>query len=242
MNQTPPLDKNKKQKRLAVIIRNETELDKFENHIHWFNSIKEALDYNHFSQNEIYVVKGTISKFGEFNYEKYETTMDYIYESSRDITSIKYDKESIGLSDCFKANVIKAPKNNCDDIARDFIERLNEAEKIRRIIFEQSKDESELLLKTGLTKTSTVEEYKDYLYKCSTFGNDNFFSSKDRIKSLIRIIEKEKNNTRNVFYLALYLMFDEDNPNNNKKYLEIFDVDPNRNFPSVKDIDELLEC
>lgn len=230
-----------KAKRLGIIIKNESDLTRFENHIHWFGSIEEALNYKVYSENEVYVIKGVISAFGQFDYEKYETTMDYVYEDSRNIEPIKYEKEEVKLADCYREGISKLPKNNCDKIASEFIDRLVEAEKVRKIIFDNAKDNSGLLSKVGLSKESSGEEYKEYLRSCATFCNDNFFSSKDRIKSLIRMIDKKDNNTtRTVFYLALYLMFDEENPRD--KYKEIFDVDLTRNVKPAEYIEDILRC
>ena len=231
----------KKPKLLGVIIKNMSDLNRFGDHLHQFDNIKEALDYNEYSQNEVYAVKGTISKFGQFEYEKYETTMDYVYENSRNMQTIKPGKGEVTLTDCYRPGVSKIPKNKCDKIAMEFIDRLEEAEKVRQIIFENKKEESELLSKVGLSKESSSEEYREYLRRCAIFGNDNFFSSKDRIKSLIRIIDKKANNApRTAFYLALYLMFDDENPHD--KYKEIFDVDFTRNVQQAKELEDILRC
>ena len=234
------INKGSKPKRYAVLIKDESLLERFENHIHWFESVKDALDYNWYSQNEIYVIRGYISAFATFNYEKYDTTMDYVYESSKIKPDANYS-EYVKLSECYRSDIIKAPKNNCDQIAQKFIERLMVAEKVRRALFNNSKNDLDLLNKVGLPKGSSRIDYLKYLRKCAVFGNDNYFSSKDRIKSLIRIIdEKDKENVRNVFYLALFFMFDEENPH--KKYLELFEHDTARSDLSVSDIDRLFEC
>ena len=167
--------------------------------------------------------------------------MDYIYENSR-IRPAFSNSNYVKLTECYRTGELKAPKNNCDKITKDFIERLAVAEKIRQMIFYGKKVDLDLLRKNGLTETSTSDDYLKYLRECAFFEGDSFFSSKDRIKSLLRLIDdKDKDDTHSIFYLALYLMFDEvSNPKG--KHKEIFDVDLDRNYPTAQDIDDLLGC
>ena len=165
--------------------------------------------------------------------------MDYVYENAGVQTPGGQGRAYTKLSDCYKRREGIAPKNNCEKITKEFIDRLILAEKVRHILLknEISDEDSKILKKVGLEKTRTFGEYKEYLRNCAYFDGDSFFSSKDRIKSLIRAIDgNDDEDIRKAFYLALWLMFDDPK----KKYKEIFEEDYSRQYILADDIDDLL--
>ncbi len=223
----------------SVLIKDETSLCGFANHIHSFKNVKEAVEYKNYSENELYFVKGNIHTFARFKYDKYETTMDYIYENANIKPLGGQGRAYTKLSDCYRKGEGVAPKNNCDAITNAFIKRLIFAEKVRQILLKSETTAEDLkdLKAAKLQETRSFADYKDFLFKCAEFEGDNFFASKDRIKSLIRIIdEKDNEDTRKAFYLALYLLFNEPK----SKYKEIFEVELDRQCITPEDIDHLL--
>ena len=229
--------------RRAVLMKKDQDLHNFNYPIHCFNDVREAIEYKNYSEKELYLVKGKIARFSRFKYDKYETTMDYVYEHAQTIKpnaggqGIRYTK----LSECYKQGEGLAPKNNCEADAKLLIQRLILAEKVRRIIFKNalSKEDRKTLQAAQLKEDSTLLDYKAYLLKCADFEGSSFFASKDRLKSLIRMIdENQEKDIQKVFYLALYLMFNDPKA----KYKEIFAEDLTRKSITNKDVEQLLDA
>lgn len=225
----------------SVLITDEKELKKYKESIIEFKSVREALEFKDYRLDKLYLVKGKIRAFAHFRYAKYATTMDYVYECSQINPLAGQGRKYTKLTECYRAGEGVAPKNNCDEIAKKLIARLNVAEDIRLVLLKDidKRDEKDLKLlqKANLNNTDTFMEYKEYLSSLAYFDGENFFSSKDRIKSLIRIIDRDDDTkTRKTFYLALYLMFNDEKA----KYKELFEIDFDRNWLTYEDAQHLL--
>lgn len=223
----------------SILITDESVLEIFKDRLIRFNNVKEALEYENYSENKLYLIKGNIHAFARFKYDKYETTMDYVYENASVKSPGGQGRAYTKLSECYKSTESIAPKNNCENITNEFIKRLIFAEKVRQILLKNdiSGEDLEILKKAKLNETRSFSSYKEFLYDCAYFNGDSFFSSKDRIKSLIRKIDgTEDVDIRKAFYLALYLMFNDQKT----KYKEIFEIESHRQFLLPEDIEELL--
>jgi len=223
----------------SILIADESVLEDFGDRLIRFNNVKEAFEYKNYSENELYLIKGNIHAFARFKYDKYETTMDYVYENAGVKSPGGQGRAYTKLSDCYKSTEGIAPKNNCEEITNAFIRRLIFAEKVRQILLKSDKsgEDLEVLKMAKLNETRNFTDYKEFLYGCANFDGDSFFSSKDRIKSLIRTIDgTEDDDIRKAFYLALYLMFNDPKT----KYKDIFEADIDRHFIMPEDIEELL--
>ena len=86
----------------------------------------------------------------------------------------------------------------------------------------------------GIESLNTFNVYKECLIKCSTFNGVNFFNSKDRILSLIRLIDDSKH-LKTEHYLALYLLFTQ-----SEEYTKIFEIETDRIQNIEETIHELL--
>ena len=225
----------------SVLITDESVLEDFGDRLIRFNNVKEAIEYKHYSEHELYLLRGNIHVFARFKYDRYETTMDYVYENAGVKSPGGQGRAYTKLSECYKREEGIAPKNNCDEITKAFIRRLIFAERVRQILLKNDKDRTtedlETLKVAKLNETRNFADYKEYLFRCADFDGESFFSSKDRIKSLIRTIDgTDDDDIRKAFYLALYLMFNDQK----SKYKDIFEIDVDRQFITPEDIDRLL--
>lgn len=240
----------------SVLVSDESKLFDFESYIRRFADINEACEFNGYSEDELYLVKGCIRKFVQFNYDKYETTMDYVYENSSIRTPGGQGQAYMPLSEAYRPGSSKTPKNrNPGDVKMtdELIRRLITAENVRialRKMLDLVKAKKDLsaipdkdltmLQDAGLNKSSTFSDYKQYLFSLSIFGDGiNFFSSKDRIKQLIEKIDgsnRKKEGTWKAFYLALYLMLNDQK----SKYRELFEIEERIITP--EDVEKLLWC
>ena len=225
-------------------VHEEANLDRFEDRLIRFENVKEALAYPDYSKDKIYLVRGKVSAFAH-GYTKYETTMDYVYENAAIKPAGGQGLRYTALSDCYKEGEGKSPKNNRAKEAKALLERLSQAEEARRILYISKKtpEQKEFLHSLDLDEKSTMEDFREYLENCAFFDGEDFFASKDRIKSLVRMLDDDKQKEKHKgFYLALYLLFDcaEKKGVSEKKYLEIFEHDVRKNVIGQEDWERLL--